>query len=168
MSVFLHNYWQYLFVIACAVLLGLEIPRKAIFFEPRQAEGVVPFASFVTYDEKTYADLMKHVQVSWKIRPGMISGVAADIGGDIDALVLEQEHVPLGSLPVGDFLPDDVDGLPKNRAIVPHRSLKPRTLAAGEAVIPVQKTGSAGDSEKDVSRPAKELLEIPGSLKDLF
>ncbi len=164
MTVFIHNYWQYFFVVACVVLLGLEIPRKAIFFKPQQEHEVVPFASLVTYDDKTYADLMRRVQVSWKVRQGGISGGVTDIGSDIDSLVLEQEQKSFEYLELNQFLHANSGTLPKNRILIPHRALKPRTLAApaaGAWANAAELNKGAGNEDSPMR---KSMLEIPDSL----
>ncbi len=166
MSGFIHNYWQYIFVVICVVLLGLEIPRKAIFFKPLPEQTVSPFASYVTFDENTYAELMKRIQVSWKVRQGTIAGRVTDIGGDIEALVLAQDKYPFEFLPMNEFLPRSTDFLPRNKLIIPHRSFKPKSLASAAAKEFASAVDFKDERSDDKLNMRRSMIEIPDSLKD--
>ena len=78
MRQFLHMWWPVAAVVVFTVTLVLEIPRKALFFQPKAVNPAEPFVSFVSLDDEAYAQLVRRISMSWQMRGRPLAGGVAD------------------------------------------------------------------------------------------
>ena len=78
MRQFVHTWWPVAAVVVFTVTLVLEIPRKALFFQPVTVARAEPFVSFVTLDDEAYARLVRRISMSWQMRGKSLAGGVAD------------------------------------------------------------------------------------------
>ncbi len=78
MNRFLHAWWPVAAVVLFTATLVLQIPRKALFFQPVAAEPAEPFVSFVSLDDEEYAQFVRRIRMAWQMRGRPIAGGIAD------------------------------------------------------------------------------------------
>lgn len=75
---FLHMWWPVAAIVLFTVTLVLEIPRKALFFQPVAVSTAEPFVSFISLDDESYARLVRRISMAWQIRGRALAGGVAD------------------------------------------------------------------------------------------
>ena len=150
MRQFVHTWWPVAAVVVFTVTLVLEIPRKALFFQPMAVARAEPFVSFVFLDDEAYARLVRRISMSWQMRGRSLAGGVAD--SRTDAFDFSDPLPPPAYLPLRAVAsPSRVPRAPAP----PVPPLFPRTL--GRATPPVPATAAPPDRD-----PA--LLEMPEAL----
>ena len=150
----LHENWPLVAVVALATILALQIPRKALFFEPVAARPPEPFASFVVYDAAAYEAVVQKVRMSWQMR----GAARPAFESRVDALDLSEDAAPrppLG-LPRAFSVPWTSDPPPPARA-----SLLPPSLADRAPLVPVS---APPDDTAEARRIRADLLALPAAL----
>ena len=98
MRQFVHMWWPVAAVVVFTATLVLEIPRKALFFQPRPAGRAEPFVSFVSLGDEEYALLVRRISMSWQMRGRPLGGGVAD--SRTDALDFSTPPPPPAFLPL--------------------------------------------------------------------
>ncbi len=147
--------WPLMAVVALSTTLALQIPRKALLFEPVAIVSPRPFASFVAYDAAAYEAVVQKARMSWQVRGAR----GRTFESHVDAFDFVEELPPLRPLGLpAEFArarpPGTVAAIP-----VP---LLPPSVADTSALVPVA-TPPADDGE--ACRIRADLLELPESLQ---
>lgn len=151
----LHESWPLAAVVALTTILALQIPRKALFFEPVAARPPDPFASFVVYDAAAYEAVVQKVRMSWQMRGA--AGPAFE--SRVDAFDFAEDappRPPLG-LPRAFSVPWTSDPQPPAR--VP---LLPPSLADRAPLVPVP---APPDDTAEAHQIRADLLALPAALR---
>ena len=150
-----HACWPTVAVVALTALLALQIPRKALFFRAVAPRRTEPFASFVEFDGKTYANLMQKVRMSWQMRQGS-AGRAEGL-----LVIPDLKDAPPPPAPLG--LPGAFRANWRPAPSAPPRpTLAPPSLAAAELPAIVQDDEAAGEA----ARLRERLLALPASVAE--
>ncbi len=149
----LHELWPLAAVVALTVTLALQIPRKALFFEPEPVAAPAPYATFVTYDAAAYDALHQKVRMAWQMRGP--AGPALE--SRVDAFVLADETPAFAPLP----LPREFAAPWKGTAPAPASAapLLPPSVADRAALTPVATAPDDAAEAKAALRA--DLLALP-------
>jgi len=155
----LHAVWPLMAVIAFTAALALQIPRKALFFQPAMTLSEPAFASFVEFDQAAYAKVMQQVRMSWQMRS---KGGAARTESPLAVLDMAEESPPR---PESMALPDSFfagRGRSAPRIDAAQSALRPPTLAAPRETLSL----AAPDDAEERRQLRTRLLELPPSLQN--
>lgn len=153
----LHEAWPLAAVVALTAVLALQIPRRALFFEPVSPSESGPAASLVTFDDAAYASVIQKVRMSWQVRGAV--GVSSESRLD-DVRGGEAELQELPALPLGD---EFAAAWHSGYAPPPSVPLLPPTVAWTAGPAPV---AQPPDDEAEARARRRELLELPQSLQE--
>lgn len=156
MKQLLHELWPLAAVVALTVVLALQIPRRALFFEPVPVTETRPAASFVAFDDATYAAVIQKVRMSWQVRGSV--GLSSE--SRVDDVPGEDESGPV--LPAHPL--DAVFSAPWRpvSARTPVVPLLPPTVASTATLEPV---ATPPDDAAEARQRRLELLDLPPSLQ---
>ena len=157
---FLHAAWPLAAVLALTFGLAVQIPRKALFFEPARRLETVPFASFVSYDAAAYGALVRKVRMSWQMRS---RAAGPHVESPVDLVGLGEALPPPAELPLPrDFLVPRVDA--PSAAAGPAPSLLPPSVADARRARPVSVPPDDGEDAR--ARLRRDLLRLPDALRE--
>lgn len=154
MSRLLHEGWPLAAVVALTTLLALQIPRKALFFEPAPARAPEPFASFVAYDAAAYEAVVQKVRMSWQLRAR--TGPAFESRVDAFDFTEDAPPPPPMALPRAFSVPWAAPVPPPARA-----ALLPPSRADRAPLAPV----AAPPEDGEARRLRADLLALPDALR---
>lgn len=152
------EFWPLFAVVALTLVLALQIPRKALFFQAAEVSPRTFSASFATYAPEAYAQLLQKVRMSWQLRAQGVDPTAASRVEELDL--------------VEDFPPPEELGLPagfarhaptESAAPAPAPLLPPSVADAAPPQPVLQPPDDAAEVRAALRR---ELLEVPPSLKE--
>ncbi|MGN0847525.1 MAG: hypothetical protein ACI4RA_09110 [Kiritimatiellia bacterium] len=151
--------WPLLAVVALTAVLALQIPRKALLFEPVGVTVPKPFASFVTYDAATYGAVVQRARMSWQVRGSTVPTSESRI----DAFDFVDDAPPLGALPLPDeFTARRAPGALDDGAV----PLLPPSTADAAALVPVSVPPDDGADARRLRQALRaDLLTLPESLQ---
>ena len=155
MNRLLHESWPLVAVVALTTILALQIPRKALFFEPVAARPPEPFASFVVYDAAAYESVVQKVRMSWQMRGA--AGPAFESRVDAFDFAEDAPPRPALGLPRAFTVPWTSAPPPPARA-----SLLPPSLADRAPLVPVP---APPDDAAEAHQVREDLLALPDTLR---
>ncbi len=155
MNRLLHESWPLVAVVALTTILALQIPRKALLFEPVAARPPEPFASFVVYDAAAYESVVQKVRMSWQMRGA--AGPAFESRVDAFDFAEDAPPRPALGLPRAFTVPWASAPPPPARA-----ALLPPSLADRAPLVPVP---APPDDAAEAHQVREDLLALPATLR---
>ena len=165
---FLHAWWPVAAVVLFTVTLVLQIPRKALFFQPRDVEPMEPFVSFVALDDGAYARLVQRIRMSWQIRGRPLAGGIADSrtdAFDFSSPLPPPAYLPLRAVAESSSMPSATP--PPPPALLPPSFGQELPPLSSGAVLPDRDIGllTLPDGLPDVYPKTDFSLKTPRSIK---
>ncbi|MGN0853018.1 MAG: hypothetical protein ACI4Q3_06540 [Kiritimatiellia bacterium] len=150
-----HAYWQVVVVAFFTAVLALQIPRRALFFAPRERIVPAAYASFIEIEPQVYSNMIDKVRMSWQQRiRGTGQGFDSRVG----------EFAFADPLPPPEYLPREAGqaSRPESLDVAAHvrsAALLPPSLALPHlSPLPAPAVRSGGKG------PDPDLLQVPDSL----
>lgn len=145
-----HDFWPLVVVALMGSVFVMQIPRKALMFQPVKLGEKAPSFAFVEFDDAAYSEVMRRARMSWQNRT---DGANAGTDASLDAIVLQDSIPPPPALPLPpEFFRRFRLPLPSPRL----SRIAPPTLGiALEAALPPPSAEDEGREER------AKLLEFP-------
>ena len=168
MRSFLHAWWPVAVVVIFTATLVLQIPRKALFFQPKDFSQTETFVSFVSLDDETYAQLVQRIRMAWQIRGRPHAGGIADSrtdAFDFSSLLPPPDYLPLRALETS--VPVPPAATPPPPALLPPSLGREPPPIPSAVILPDRDPGllTLSDGLPDVYPRADFSLKKPRSIK---
>ena len=151
---FLHAWWPVAVVVIFTATLVLQIPRKALFFQPKDIPPAEPFVSFISLDDGAYAQLVQRIRMAWQIRGRPHAGGIADSrtdAFDFSSLLPPPDYLPLRAVVTSVSVPAPAP--PPPPALLPPSLGRESPPIPSAAILPDRDPG---------------LLTLPDGLPDVY